>query len=46
MDYGFTVVKVGEDTTVYRSQRHGCQVTLDAAGHWSVWPEGQRELRA
>ena len=45
MDYGFTVVKVGEDTAVYRSQRYGCQVTLDGAGHWCVWPEGQREFR-
>ena len=45
LDYGFTVVKVGKDTAVYQSQRQGCQVTLDATGHWYIKLEGQREFR-
>jgi hypothetical protein len=33
LDYGFTVVQVGENTAVYEFQYHGYQVTLDAIGH-------------
>ncbi|MGD0129776.1 MAG: hypothetical protein ABSF46_31020 [Terriglobia bacterium] len=33
LDYGFTGVQVGENTTVYESQSDGYQVTQDAIGH-------------
>jgi hypothetical protein len=45
LDYGFTVVSAGEDTTVYQSQPDGYQVTLDSVGHWWIKPQGEREFR-
>jgi hypothetical protein len=45
LDYGFTVVKVTENTAVYLDESDGYQITLDAVGHWWIKPEGDREFK-
>jgi hypothetical protein len=45
LDYGFTTMKVTENTAAYLSESDGYQVTLDAVGHWWIKPEGDREFR-
>ena len=45
LECGFEVLRVTENTALYRCESDGYQVTLDAVGHWWIRPEDDQEFR-